>query len=125
MGGRLDDHTGRHLGPPTGTTDTAAKSARKEPLTGKFRFNLVATDVEVIATSFATVMQAALIPVAYSVGTDFKPAVRATRWSTGTVVGRLGGNQDLPALPSETSSPRWQGMRQFAVVGASDAPWSQ
>jgi hypothetical protein len=52
----------------------------------------------VIATSFATVMQAALIPVAESVDTDFKPAVRATRWSTGTVVGRLGGNQDLPAL---------------------------
>ena len=70
----------------------------KRPLTGKFRFNLVATNVQVIATSFATVMYAALIPVAYSVGTDFKPAVRATRWSAGTVVGRLGGNQDLPAL---------------------------
>ena len=37
---------------------------------GKFGFNLV-------ATSFATVMQAALIPVAYSVGTDFKAAVGA------------------------------------------------
>jgi hypothetical protein len=50
---------------------------RKRPLTGKFRFNLVATNVQVIATSFATVMYAALIPVAYSVGTDFKPAARA------------------------------------------------
>ena len=76
----------------------AAKFVLKKGSTGKFRFNLVATNVQVIATSFATVMYAALIPVAYSVGTDFKPAVRATRWSTGTVVGRLGGNQDLPAL---------------------------
>jgi hypothetical protein len=31
----------------------------------------------VIATSLATVLQAALIPVASSVGTDVKPAVRA------------------------------------------------
>jgi hypothetical protein len=31
----------------------------------------------VIATSFATVLQAALIPVAYSVGTDFIPAICA------------------------------------------------
>jgi uncharacterized protein YegP (UPF0339 family) len=36
----------------------------KRPLTGKFRFNLVATNVQVIATSFATVMQVARIPVA-------------------------------------------------------------
>jgi hypothetical protein len=94
-------------------TDTAAKSVLKRPLTGKFRFNLVATNVQVIATSFATVMQAALISVAYS-GTDFKPAVRApldtmVHW---TVVGRLGDNQDLRARPSERSSPKWQGMRQ-------------
>jgi hypothetical protein len=45
---------------------------------GKFGFNLVATNGQVIATSFATVMQAALIPVAYSVGTDFKAAVGAS-----------------------------------------------
>ena len=32
---------------------------------------------QVIATSLATVLQAALIPVASSVGTDVKPAVRA------------------------------------------------
>jgi hypothetical protein len=82
----------------TGTTDTAAKSVLKRPSTGNFRVSMVATNGQVIATSFATVMQAARIPVASSVGTDFKPAVRATRWSTGTVVGRLGGNQDLPAL---------------------------
>ena len=50
----------------------------KRASTGNFRFNLAATNVQVIATSFATVMQAALIPVAYSVGTDFKPGVRAT-----------------------------------------------
>ena len=49
----------------------------KRASTGKFRFNLVATNGRVMATSFATVMQAALIPVAYSVGTDFNPAVRA------------------------------------------------
>ena len=30
-----------------------------------------------IATSFATVLQAALIPVAFSVGTDLKAAARA------------------------------------------------
>jgi hypothetical protein len=64
VGGRLDDHTGRHLGPPTGTTDTAAKSVRKMASTGKLRFNLAATNGQVIATSLATVMQAALIPVA-------------------------------------------------------------
>jgi hypothetical protein len=45
--------------------------------TGKFRFNLVATNRHVIATSFATVIQAALTPVASSVGTDLKAAVRA------------------------------------------------
>jgi hypothetical protein len=55
-----------------------AKSVLKRPSTDKFCFNLVATNGQLIATSFATVMQAALIPVAYSVGTDFKPAaVRA------------------------------------------------
>ena len=67
VGGRLDDHTGRHLRPPTGTTDTAAKSV-KRALTSKFRFNLVATNGQVIATSLATVLQAALIPVASSGG---------------------------------------------------------
>jgi hypothetical protein len=76
MGGRFDDRTGWHLGPPTGTTDTVAKSVLKRASIGKFRFNLVANG-RVIATSFATVMQAALIPVAYSVGTDFNP--RRTR----------------------------------------------
>jgi hypothetical protein len=45
----------------------------KRASTGNFRFHLVATNGQVIATSFATVMQAALIPVAYSVGTDFTP----------------------------------------------------
>jgi hypothetical protein len=50
---------------------------RKRASTGNFRFNLVATNGYVIATSFATVMQAALIPVASSVSTDFTPAVRA------------------------------------------------
>jgi hypothetical protein len=49
----------------------------KRASTGKCRFNLVATNGQVIATSFATVMQAALIPVAYIVGTDLKPTVRA------------------------------------------------
>jgi hypothetical protein len=73
--GRLDDHTGWHLGPPPGTTDTAAKSGLKRLSTGKFRFNLVATNRHVIATSFATVIQAALTPVASSVGTDLKAAV--------------------------------------------------
>jgi hypothetical protein len=56
----------------------AAKSVLKRSSTGNFAFNLVATNGQVIATSFATVMYAALSPVAYSVGTDFKPAVRAT-----------------------------------------------
>jgi hypothetical protein len=92
------------------------------PLTGNFRFNLVATNGYVIATSFATVMQAALIPVASSVGTDFKPAVCATRWSTGTVVGRLGGNQDLPARPSEPSHRGGRECDRFDVVGAPGAP---
>ena len=49
----------------------------KRPSTGKFRFNLAATNGQVIAISFATVMQAALISVASSVGTNFKAAVRA------------------------------------------------
>jgi hypothetical protein len=49
----------------------------KRTSTGNFRFNLVATNGQVIATSLATVLQAALIPVASSVGTDVKPAVRA------------------------------------------------
>ena len=31
---------------------------------------------EILGIPFETVMQAALIPVAYSVGTDFKPAAR-------------------------------------------------
>jgi hypothetical protein len=72
----------------------------KRPSTGNLRCNLVATNGHVIATSFAAVMQAALIPVASSIGTDLKPAVRATCWSTGT-----GGRADsaatktyLPAL---------------------------
>ena len=50
---------------------------RKRPPTSKLCCNLVATNGQVIATSFATVMQAALTPVASSVGTDLKPAVRA------------------------------------------------
>jgi Domain of unknown function (DUF1508) len=87
----------------------------KRPSTGNFRFNLVAANGQVIATSLATVLQAALIPVAGSVGTDLKAAARApldtmVHWDS--VGGRLGGNQDLPARPSEPSSPRWQGMRQ-------------
>jgi hypothetical protein len=79
----------------------AAKFVLKKGSTGKFRFNLVATNGRVIATSFATVMQAALIPVAYSVGTDFNPAVRApwTRWSTGTG-GRLTRRQPRPTCPA-------------------------
>jgi hypothetical protein len=71
----------------------------KRPSTGNFRVNLVATNVHVIATSFATVMQAARIPVASSVGTDFKPAVRATRWSTGTG-GRPTRRQPRPTCPA-------------------------
>jgi hypothetical protein len=73
----------------------------KRASTGKFRFNLVATNGQVIATSFATVIQAALIPVAYSVGTDFKPAVRApwTRWFTGTG-GRPTRRQPRPTCPA-------------------------
>ena len=37
---------------------------------------------------FDEVMQAALIPVAYTIGTDFRPAAAIpwTRWSTGPVV---------------------------------------
>jgi hypothetical protein len=50
---------------------------RKRPSTGNFRVHLVATNGQVIATSLATALQAALIPVASSVGTDFKPAIRA------------------------------------------------
>jgi hypothetical protein len=50
---------------------------RKRPSTGNFRFHLVATNGHVIATSLATVLQAALTPVTSSVGTDFKPAARA------------------------------------------------
>jgi hypothetical protein len=42
-----------------GTTDTAAKSVRKRPSTGNLRFHLAATNGQVIAASFATVMQAA------------------------------------------------------------------
>ena len=39
---------------------------------------------EILGIPFETVMQAALIPVAYSVGTDFKPyATLWTRWFTG------------------------------------------
>jgi hypothetical protein len=78
-----------------------------------------------IATSFATVMYAALIPVADSVGTDFKPAIRATRWFTGTVVGRLGGTKTY--LPCPLRPPHRGGREcyKFAVVGASHAPWSR
>jgi hypothetical protein len=61
-----------------GTTDTAAKSVRKRPSTGRFRCTLVAANGQMIAASFATVRQAALIPVASRVGTDLKAAVRAT-----------------------------------------------
>src|SRR4029453_4438386 len=39
VGGRLDDPTGRHLGPPPGTTDTAVKSVLKRLSTGNFRVN--------------------------------------------------------------------------------------
>jgi hypothetical protein len=56
----------------------------------------------VIATSFATVMQAALIPVASSVGTDLTPAVRApldtmVHWGTG---GRPTRRQPRPTRPA-------------------------
>jgi hypothetical protein len=67
------------------------------------------------ASALATVLQAALSPVASSVGTDLIPAIRApldtmVHWDP--VGGRFGGDQDLPARPSAPSSPRWQGMRQ-------------
>ena len=48
----------------------AAKSVRNRASIGNFGFNLV-------ATSLATVLPAALIPVADSVGNDLKPTVRA------------------------------------------------
>ena len=49
-----------------------------EALDRQLPLHLVAANAQVIATSFATVLQAALIPVASSIGTDLKPAVRAS-----------------------------------------------
>jgi hypothetical protein len=71
----------------------------KRASTGKFHFDLVATNGQVIATSFATVMQAARIPVADSVDTHFNAAVRAPRWSTGTG-GRPTRRQSRPTCPA-------------------------
>jgi uncharacterized protein YegP (UPF0339 family) len=45
----------------TGTTDTAAKSVRKRASTGKFRFNLAATNGHVIATSESYESKASVI----------------------------------------------------------------
>jgi hypothetical protein len=100
----------------------------KRPSTGNCRVNLVATNGQVIATSLATVLQAALSPVASSVGTDLKPAIRApldtmVHWDP--VGGRFGGDQDLPARPLRPPHRGGRECDRFAVVGASDAPWSR
>jgi nitroreductase len=55
---------------------------------------------ELLAIPFDEVMQAALIPVAYTIGTDFRPAARhrlaaMVHWDPWA--GRLGGDKCLPA----------------------------
>jgi uncharacterized protein DUF1508 len=100
----------------------------KRPSTGNFRFNLVAANGQVIATSLATVLQAALIPVASSVGTDLKAAARAPldtmvhwdRWEADSAATKT-------SLPGPLSAPHRGGREcdRLAVVGASSAPWSR
>jgi hypothetical protein len=97
----------------------------KRPSTGNFRFHLVATNGHVIATSLATVLQAARTPVTSSVGTDFKPAARAPldtmvhwgRWEADPAATKT-------CLPGPLSPPHRGGGEcdRFAVVDASDAP---
>jgi hypothetical protein len=50
---------------------------------------------EILGIPFDTIMQAALIPVAYTVGTDFRPAARApldtmVHWDRWELAGRSG-----------------------------------
>jgi hypothetical protein len=81
-------------------------------------------EAELLGIPFDTVMQAALLPIAYSVGTDFRPAARhpLDTMVTGSVVGRLGGGQDLPARPPEPSSPGCRECDIFTVADASGHP---
>jgi hypothetical protein len=100
----------------------------KRPSTGNCRVNLVATNGQVIATSLATVLQAALTLVASSVGTDLKPAIRAPldtmvhwdRWEADSAATKT-------YLPGPLRPPHRGGREcdRLAVVGASDAPWSR
>jgi hypothetical protein len=70
---------------------------------------------ELLGIPFETVMQAALIPVAYGVGTDFRPAARHpwTRWSTGTA-GR-------PVQRRPRRRPARPSGRSFDVAGDASA----
>ena len=72
---------------------------------------------ELLGIPYDDVMQAALIPVAYTIGTDFKPAAasRSTRWCTGTA-GRLQGS----AVSGRTSRRR-RGPRRRAGPAAQAA----
>jgi nitroreductase len=73
---------------------------------------------EILGIPFETVMQAALIPVAYTVGTDFRPAARLpwTRWFT-WIGGRPARRQPRNDSPGPLGAPSiWQGMCHLATV---------
>jgi hypothetical protein len=100
----------------------------KRPSTGNFRCNLVATNGHVIATRLRDGAAGGAHPGTSSVGTDLKPAARAPldtmvhwgRWEADPAATKT-------CLPGPLSPPHGGGGEcdRFAVVGASDAPWSR
>jgi hypothetical protein len=80
---------------------------------------------ELLGIPFEAVMQVALIPVAYTVGTDFRPAapIPWTRWSTGGS-GRPAGSR--PARPIwALPTAMWQGICDLATEPSRRAPRSR